>query len=337
MNNYPFKKILITGGSGFIGSTYIEKILNEFTGFEILNLDKMSYASSALTNDLFTKNSNFNFLKLDISDCIELNHAISEFTPDLIINFAAESHVDNSISSSSEFIQSNIIGTYNLLQHAQKLSKSNKDFLFHHISTDEVYGDLDFYQDAFTEESQYKPSSPYSSSKASSDLLVMSWGRTYKIPYLITNCSNNYGPRQFLEKFIPKIIINLINNDIIPMFGKGENIRDWIFVEDHIDAIFSLHTHECRNEIYNIGGNDEKSNLDLIGCVIEKMHELPKIRIGSDPIEFIEDRMGHDLRYAINSSKIQIATGWKPCTSFDSGISKTIDWYLNNINWWESS
>ena len=336
MNKYPFKKILITGGSGFIGSTYIEKILNEFTGFEILNLDKMSYASSALTNDLFTKNSNFNFLKLDISNSIELSHAISAFTPDLIINFAAESHVDNSIASSSEFIQSNIIGTYNLLQHAQKLSKSNEDFLFHHISTDEVYGDLDFHQDAFTEESQYKPSSPYSSSKASSDLLVMSWGRTYKIPYLITNCSNNYGPRQFLEKFIPKIIRNLINNDLIPVFGKGENIRDWIFVEDHIDAIFSLHSHECRNEIYNIGGNDEKSNLDLVSLIIKKMTELPEITIDSDPIEFIEDRKGHDLRYAINSSKIQTAIGWKPTTSFDSGISKTIDWYLNNIDWWES-
>ena len=336
MNKYPFKKILITGGTGFIGSTYIEKILNEFTGFEILNFDRMSYASSSLTNDLFSKNSNFNFLKLDISDPNALDDALSDYTPDLIINFAAESHVDNSIVSSADFIQSNIIGTYNLLQQAQIISKSNNDFLFHHISTDEVYGDLSFHQDAFTEKSKYRPSSPYSSSKASSDLLVMSWGRTYKIPYLITNCSNNYGPRQYVEKFIPKIIRNLVNDDLIPVYGKGENIRDWIFVEDHIDAIFSLHKDRFRNEIYNIGGNDEKSNLDLVRLIIKEMSELKNISINSDPIEFIEDREGHDLRYAINSSKILKATGWKPSTSFDCGISKTIDWYLNNSDWWGS-
>jgi len=336
MIKYPFKKIVITGGAGFIGSTYIEKILEEFTGFEILNLDRMSYASSSRTNDLFQKYSNSFFIELDIADHKALGKAISNFEPDLIINFAAESHVDNSIFSSGDFIQSNIIGTYNLLQQALSIFRSNKDFLFHHISTDEVYGDLSFYQDAFTEESQYKPSSPYSSTKASSDLLVKSWGRTYGLPFLITNCSNNYGPRQFIEKFIPKIICNLKKGDSIPVYGDGRNIRDWIFVEDHIDSIFSLHQKGCRNEVYNIGGNDEKSNIDLVNLIIKKMFNSESIVIDSDPIQFIEDRKGHDLRYAINSSKIRNATGWEPSIDFDTGISRTIDWYLNNDDWWNN-
>jgi len=296
----------------------------------------MVYASSSRTNELFNTLDNFSFLKLDISNKEALEDVVFKFSPNLIINFAAESHVDNSILSSSDFIQSNIVGTYNLLEQARNIYTNNKNFMFHHISTDEVYGDLLIDEIPFTEENKYKPSSPYSSSKASSDLLVMSWGRTYEIPFLITNCSNNYGPRQYLEKFIPKIISNLGNKDRVPVYGDGLNIRDWIYVEDHIDAIFSLHTEECRNEIFNIGGNDEKSNIDLVNLVLNKMSQLKYVPANFNAIEFIEDRKGHDLRYAINSSKIEKVTGWKPSTSFDDGISRTIRWYLENDNWWNN-
>ncbi len=336
MTRYPFDKILITGGSGFIGSTYIEKVLKEYDNFEILNLDKIGYASSPKTNALFDSNDNVSFLKLDIADKQALEEAVLKFSPNLIINFAAESHVDNSIKASSDFIRSNILGSYNLLEVARKIYDSDKSFLFHHISTDEVYGDLSFNEIPFTEENQYKPSSPYSSSKASSDLLVLSWGRTYEIPFLITNCSNNYGPRQYLEKFIPTIINQLRNKKQVPVYGDGLNIRDWIYVEDHIEAIFSLHNQGCKNEIFNIGGNDEKSNIDLVNLISLKMSELKLIPNNFNAIEFIEDRKGHDLRYAINSSKIKKATGWEPNTKFDKGISKTIHWYLENDSWWKS-
>jgi len=336
MTKYPFDKILITGGSGFIGSTYIEKILKKYNKFKILNLDKISYASSLRTNELFNSHDNFSFLKIDIADKKALEEAVLEFSPSLIINFAAESHVDNSIKASADFIRSNILGTYNLLEVARKIYDSNKSLLFHHISTDEVYGDLLFDETPFTEENQYKPSSPYSSSKASSDLLVMSWGRTYEIPFLITNCSNNYGPRQYLEKFIPTIINQLQNKKQVPVFGDGSNIRDWIYVEDHVDAIFSLHNEGCKNEMFNIGGNDEKSNKDLVNLIKLKMSELKLIPDNFNAINFIEDRKGHDLRYAINSSKIKKATGWEPSTNFEEGISKTIQWYLENDSWWKS-
>ena len=336
MTKYPFDKVLVTGGSGFIGSTYIEKLLKEYSNFEILNLDKISYASSLRTNELFTSYDNFSFLKTDIADRKALERVVLEFSPSLIINFAAESHVDNSILASEDFIRSNILGSYNLLEVAKKINDSNKNFMFHHISTDEVYGDLFFDETPFTEENQYKPSSPYSSSKASSDLLVMSWGRTYDIPFLITNCSNNYGPRQYLEKFIPKIISQLRNGEKVPVYGDGLNIRDWIYVEDHIDAIFSLHNEGCKNEVFNIGGNDEKSNIDLLNLILLEMSKLKFIPANFNGIEFIEDRKGHDLRYAIDSSKIKNVTGWEPSTKFDEGISKTILWYLENDTWWKN-
>ena len=335
MNDYPFDKILVTGGSGFIGSTYIEKILKEYSNFEILNLDKISYASSSRTNALFNSYDNFSFLKIDIADRKALESAVLEFSPSLIINFAAESHVDNSIKASEDFIQSNIIGSYNLLEVSRKIYDSNDNFMFHHISTDEVYGDLLFDEMPFTEENQYKPSSPYSSSKASADLLVMSWGRTYNIPFLVTNCSNNYGPRQYLEKFIPTIISQLKNGKKVPVYGDGLNIRDWIYVEDHIDAIFSLHEKGCKNSIFNIGGNDEKSNIDVVNLILLQMSALEFVSADFNAIKFIEDRKGHDLRYSIDSSKIQKTTGWEPSTKFDDGIVKTIHWYLENESWWK--
>ena len=335
MKSYPFKRIFITGGSGFIGSHFIEKIFNDYQDFEILNIDKMSYASSKKTNALFSSSSNFNFLELDISDKNLLSRSLTDFQPDLIINFAAESHVDNSIEHSEDFIKSNIIGTYNLLEEIRILNGSYKNLLFHHISTDEVYGDLDLTQESFSEENRYEPSSPYSSSKASSDLLVQAWGRTYGIPFLITNCSNNYGPRQHSEKFIPTIINNLLKGDKVPIYGDGRNIRDWLFVEDHIDAIFSLHSQGCFNDIFNIGGNDEKLNIDLVHLIIEKMSTLNNLSVDNNQIEFVRDRKGHDLRYSINSEKLRKSTGWEPSVSFDKGISKTIKWYIDNSDWWE--
>ncbi|SVD31283.1 uncharacterized protein METZ01_LOCUS384137, partial [marine metagenome] len=262
MNKYPYKRILVTGGAGFIGSTFIEKILNRFSDFEILNIDKLTYASSYRTLNLFNSYSNYSFKEIDISEFANLKLIVDSFLPDLIVNFAAESHVDNSINFADEFVQSNILGTYNLLQTALQLQFSNS-CLFHHISTDEVYGDLQPYDDSFTEQSNFRPSSPYSSTKAAADLLVMAWGRTYKLPFLITNCSNNYGPRQHIEKLIPKIIVNAMFEEIIPIYGDGKNIRDWIYVEDHINAIFELHSKNIVNEVFNIGGNNERANIDL--------------------------------------------------------------------------
>ena len=333
MNKYPYKRILVTGGAGFIGSTFIEKILNHFSDFDILNIDKLTYASSHRTLNLFNSYSNYSFKEIDISEFANLKLIVDSFLPDLIINFAAESHVDNSISFADEFVQSNILGTYNLLQIALELQFSNS-CLFHHISTDEVYGDLQPYDDSFTEQSNFRPSSPYSSTKAAADLLVMAWGRTYKLPFLITNCSNNYGPRQHIEKLIPKIIVNAMLEETIPIYGDGKNIRDWIYVEDHINAIFALHNKNIINEVFNIGGNNERANIDLTYLIINQLNKYPNINVSKKSIKFVKDRKGHDLRYAIDSSKLIKQTNWKPLTPFDEGIKLTIDWYLENSEWW---
>ena len=272
MKNYPFKRVLVTGGAGFIGSSFIEQLINLDNAVQILNIDNISYSVSNKTIQMLNQSSDHSHLKIDITDHKNLKKIIKEFNPELLINFAAESHVDNSINSALPFINTNIIGTFNLLESFRELSSLDKR-LFHHISTDEVYGDLDFDEEPFNESSQYKPSSPYSASKAASDMLVHSWGRTHKVPYLITNCSNNFGPRQYTEKLIPKIIINAMNNENIPIYGDGLNIRDWIFVDDHTNILLKLHMKKIINDSVNIGSKCEKSNLEIIKTISEILKE----------------------------------------------------------------
>ena len=334
MTEYNYKKILVTGGAGFIGSAFIEKIYKKFKSFSLLNIDKLTYAASNKTLDLFSPLPNYNFKEIDINDFPNLSSAVLKFNPDLVVNFAAESHVDNSITSSKQFLDSNVLGTYNLLQIALEIIKKKETFLFHHISTDEIYGDLSENDSPFNEESMIRPSSPYSSTKAASDLLVKAWGRTYELPFLITNCSNNFGPRQHYEKLIPKIISNYLNNKTIPIYGDGKNIRDWIYVYDHIDAIFKLHHSKITNEVFNIGAGNEKSNIELTSLVIDYLDKIYKKSDTNRRIKFVEDRKGHDFRYAIDSKKLNKAVDWKPRVTFEKGIELTIDWYLKNSKWW---
>ena len=332
MSKYPYKRVMVTGGAGFIGSSFIQKLAMKNEGTEIVNLDNLSYAVSSRTLELLDKIPKYSHINLDITQGAKLESVMQEFSPDLLINFAAESHVDNSIDSALPFVNTNIIGTFNLLESARKISKKNK-FLFHHVSTDEVYGDLNENDMPFTESHQYKPSSPYSASKASSDMLVLAWGRTHKIPYLITNCSNNFGPRQYLEKFIPKIIYNSINNIEIPVYGDGRNIRDWIFVEDHIDIILKLHDASIYNDIVNVGSKCEKSNmeiLEMISSILKKKYSI------TPQFSFVKDRAGHDKRYAIDMTKAEKILGIKIAHDFELNIEKTIDWYMNNHEWWSN-
>ena len=344
-----FKNIIVTGGCGFIGSNYIRHILSH-TDANVLNIDSLTYASN--TNNLDDiENSRYFFEKGDIRDSKKIKTLVKNFSPDLIVNFAAESHVDNSISNPDEFIDTNIRGTFNLIRifndHCQNLKENTKKTkLFHHISTDEVFGDLmhpadegfnKHNPDKFSENTRYNPSSPYSASKASSDHLVRAWGRTYQMPYLITNCSNNYGPYQHAEKLIPKTILNAISGKKIPVYGKGDQIRDWLFVDDHCEALLMLAKKSNPFESYNIGGENELSNLDVvlsICSILDKNSECTKnLQQHSDLITFVEDRPGHDRRYAIDLSKIKKEYCWKPKESFLSGIEKTVLWYLNNLKW----
>ncbi len=332
MTKYPYKRVLVTGGAGFIGSSFIQQLSIRNEEVEIVNLDNLSYATSPNTLELLNKTPKYSHIDLDITNSSELDKVVQEFNPDLLINFAAESHVDKSIDSALPFINTNIIGTFNLLESARKMKKKNT-FLFHHVSTDEVYGDLNKDDMPFTETHQYKPSSPYSASKASSDMLVLAWGRTHKIPYLITNCSNNFGPRQYIEKFIPKIIFNSINNIEIPVYGDGKNIRDWIFVEDHIDIILKLHEAHALNDIVNIGSNCEKSNIEIL----ETISSILKKKYSINPaFSFVDDRAGHDKRYAIDMSKAEKILNIKIEHNFDLNIEKTIDWYIINHQWWSN-
>jgi len=297
---------------------------------EILNLDCISYATSGKTLDLFDDYKNYQFKNIDINNFEDVLLIFKNFEPDIVVHFAAESHVDNSVTSPRIFLETNIMGTFNLLQASLEVKKILPSFVFHHVSTDEVYGDLDFQDAKFTELSNYKPSSPYSASKASSDLIVQSWARTFNLDYVITNCSNNFGARQHTEKLIPTVIRKIINNQKVPIYGDGLNIRDWIYAKDHAQAIISIHEHNVINERINIGGDHEISNLSLVKDILTIM--------GSDDdlIEFVEDRPGHDLRYAIDNSKIYSLTDWKPTQDFDQNIKETIEWYKNNPNWWES-
>jgi len=332
MSKYPYKRVMVTGGAGFIGSCFIQQLALRNEGAEIINLDNLSYAVSSSTVELLNKIPNYSHVNLDITDRAKLEKVVQEFSPNLLINFAAESHVDNSIDSALPFINTNIIGTFNLLESVRGISQNNK-FLFHHVSTDEVYGDLEEDEMPFTESHQYKPSSPYSASKASSDMLVLAWGRTHNIPYLITNCSNNFGPRQYLEKFIPKIIHNSINGIEIPVYGDGRNIRDWIFVEDHVEIILKLHEASIQNDLVNIGSNCEKSNMEIletISSILKKKYSI------NSKFSLVKDRLGHDKRYAIDMSKVEQILGIKIMHNFELNMEKTINWYMSNRDWWDN-
>lgn len=341
MNTQESKfKILITGGAGFIGSAVIRHILQN-TQNSVINLDKLTYASNLESLASVSNNSRYDFEQVDICNCSELNRIFIQYKPDMVMHLAAESHVDRSIDCPAEFIQTNIIGTYTLLKAAysywQSLSIQKKqDFRFHHISTDEVYGDLIGTSELFSETTAYAPSSPYSASKASSDHLVRAWYRTYGLPILITNCSNNYGPYHFPEKLIPLVILNALEEKPLPVYGKGEQIRDWLYVEDHARALYQVLTQGKVGETYNIGGYNEKQNIEVVTKICQILDQLSPRKNGQlyqDLITFVEDRPGHDKRYAINASKISKELGWKPQETFETGIYKTIEWYLEHLEW----
>ena len=340
--NFPKKnRVLITGGAGFIGSAVIRKFLKD-SDCIIFNLDKMSYASDLESINYVLKNqgqesySRHNLMKIDLSKVSEVNSAIEYADPDFVLHLAAESHVDRSIKGPSSFIESNIIGTFNLLEsirkHFENLEpKRKKIFRFLHISTDEVFGSLDE-TGSFNELTRYDPRSPYSASKAASDHLVNAWYHTYDLPILITNCSNNYGPWQNKEKLIPKIIFNSINNLDIPIYGNGENIRDWLFVEDHVEGLIKVLNYGEIGEKYCIGGNEEKTNNEVVNTICEILDELiPKEYSYKSQIRYVEDRLGHDKRYAIDAKKIKSNLNWAPKYSFKEGLKITVSWYIDKL------
>ena len=333
-------KILITGGAGFIGSAVIRHIIHN-TDDEVLNIDKLTYAGNLESLRDIDQSDRYNFQQIDICDKEALEQAFDSFKPNLVMHLAAESHVDRSIDGPAEFINTNIVGTYHLLEVARQYWQTLDDldkqqFKFHHISTDEVYGDLEGTTDLFTETTPYAPSSPYSASKASSDHLVRAWHRTYGFPILVTNCSNNYGPYHFPEKLIPLVILNALDGKALPIYGKGNQILDWLFVEDHARALYKVVTEGKIGETYNIGGHNEKQNIEVVKTICHILDEL-KPQANDQPYEslitFVKDRPGHDLRYAIDASKIANELNWTPTETFDSGIRKTVEWYLNNMEW----
>jgi len=333
-------KIIVTGGCGFIGSNFVLKMASNKSN-KLMIIDKLTYAGNQNNLSSIKNKSNYTFIRADICDKKPIENAINNFHPDAIVHFAAESHVDNSISGPMSFINTNILGTAILLEICQSYIKSqnNNYFKFLHVSTDEVFGSLKS-TGTFSEKSPYNPSSPYSASKASSDHLVRAWYKTYNFPGLITNCSNNYGPYQYPEKLIPLIIKNCIDEEPLPIYGKGMNIRDWLFVEDHCDAIYSVLLDGKVGETYNIGGNNELQNIEIVKHICSIMDEVKPRKNGQSYdklISFVPDRAGHDFRYSINTSKIKKELGWKPKESFKSGIRKTIKWYLDNINWLKGS
>lgn len=336
--------IIVTGGAGFIGSALIRYIVGQGK-HHVLNLDKLTYAGNLESVAAVASSDHYHFRQVDICETQEIAELFDQFEPDLIIHLAAESHVDRSIDGPGEFIKTNIVGTFVLLDVARAywsgLSGEKKDnFRFHYVSTDEVYGDLGHSEELFTEQTSYDPSSPYSASKASSDHLVRAWQRTYGFPTLITNCSNNYGPYHFPEKLVPHMILNALDAKPLPVYGDGSQVRDWLYVEDHVKALYLVATKGKVGETYNIGGHNEKTNLEVVKTICDLLSEHgPEKPNGisdyKDLITYVQDRPGHDVRYAIDASKINDELGWTPEETFESGMLKTINWYLNNRSWWQ--
>lgn len=322
------KKVLVTGGAGFIGGNFVHYMLKKYDDYKIICIDALTYAGNLETLDAVMDNSNFKFIKADIADREVIYKIFEEEKPNIVINFAAESHVDRSIENPGLFLQTNIIGTGVLLDALRKYGVER----YHQVSTDEVYGDLplDRTDLFFTEETPIHTSSPYSASKASADLLVQAYYRTFKLPITISRCSNNYGPYHFPEKLIPLMIANALNDKQLPVYGKGENVRDWLYVEDHCLAIDMIIHNGRIGEVYNIGGHNERTNLDVVKTILRELNKPESL------IKFVTDRPGHDMRYAIDPTKIKKELGWEPTTAFDEGIKKTIKWYLENSKWWKS-
>ncbi len=333
--------ILVTGGAGFIGSALIRFLINE-TSHRVINLDKLTYAGNLESLTSIESNERYHFVLGDICDRPLVDDVMKQYRPDIIMHLAAESHVDRSIDGPDEFIQTNILGTYTLLEASRSYlaeleGSKQQDFRFHHISTDEVYGDLGE-TGLFTEQSPYNPSSPYSASKAASDHLVRAWCRTFQLPVVITNCSNNYGPFQFPEKLIPLVILNALEGKPLPVYGDGKQVRDWLYVDDHARALYKVATDGKPGSTYNIGGYNEKQNIEVITTLCDQLNRQIKnkpsgVEDFNQLITYVKDRPGHDLRYAIDATKIDEELGWKPVETFESGIVKTIQWYLDNLEW----
>ena len=335
------KTVIVTGGAGFIGSAVIRHLIAD-TDVKVVNLDKLTYAANLASLDEVSSSDRYAFEQADICDAAALDRIFAKHKPDAVMHLAAESHVDRSIDGPADFIQTNIVGTYTMLEASRKYWNAAPDavkttFRFHHISTDEVFGSLGD-EGLFTEETAYDPRSPYSASKASSDHLVRAWMETYGLPTVLSNCSNNYGPYHFPEKLIPLMIIKGLAGEPLPVYGKGENVRDWLYVDDHARALWTVCSKGVPGESYNIGGNEERKNIDVVTGICSLLDELVPQQGGkkySDQITYVTDRPGHDFRYAIDASKIKAELGWEPSESFESGLRKTVQWYLDRKDWWQ--